>query len=83
MIFLDDENIPRGSILFLRQHGYTVLSIIEDFRGVNDILVLRFAVENNCVLLTFDKDFGTLIFKEKLKNPCAVVLFRIFKKKSC
>ena len=76
MIFLADENIPREAILSLRKMGIDVLSIQELSQGMKDSAVLELAVKENRILLTFDKDFGYLIFQKKLPVPAGVVLFR-------
>jgi len=75
-MFLANENFPRPSILLLRQSNTIVQSIQEEFPGISDEQVLQIAKDNNLVILTFDKDYGELIFRHQLKNPPAVVYFR-------
>lgn len=76
MKFLADENIPRQAILSLRQSGRDVLSVQEISPGMKDIAILELAVRENRILLTFDKDFGHLVFHKKLPAPIGIVLFR-------
>ena len=75
-MFLANENFPRPSIVLLRQAGMKVKSIQEDFPGIPDEEVLRIAQDNNYIILTFDKDYGELIFRYRAENPPAVVYFR-------
>lgn len=76
MQFLANENFPLPSILFLRQEGYIVRSVTESFPGISDIQVIDKAESENSIILTFDKDYGEIIFKLGLKNPPAVIFFR-------
>lgn len=76
MIFLANENFPYPSIRLLRQNGFEVLSIGENFGGIPDKQVLQKAVLEKRIILTFDKDYGELIFRYKMEPPPAVVYFR-------
>jgi len=76
MKFLANENFPFSSVIKLRQLGYEVESISETLASVSDKVVLQNAVANRQVILTFDKDYGHLIFKEKFPSPTGVLFFR-------
>ena len=76
MIFLANENIPLDSIVLIRSYNHIVLSIKEDFRGISDIAVLKLANQKDAIILTFDKDYGELIFRENFENPPSVIFFR-------
>ena len=76
-MFLANENFPRPSVLFLREHGHTILSIQELHQGWSDIEVLQKARLEHLVILTFDKDYGELIFRYAIKNPPSVIFFRV------
>jgi predicted nuclease of predicted toxin-antitoxin system len=76
MRFLANENFPFPSIRLLRQQGYEVVSICEELGGIKDELVLAKAVKEKLIILTFDRDYGELIFKYGLEPPPAVVYFR-------
>lgn len=76
MQFLADENFPQDSIEFLREEGFSVRSVFDVFRGKPDSFLLQEAVAVEEIILTFDKDFGELVFKSLLKGCCCVVLFR-------
>jgi predicted nuclease of predicted toxin-antitoxin system len=76
MEFLADENFPLPSIRLLRNAGFNVKSIGEEKRGIADEHVMEIAVEEGLIILTFDRDYGELIFKYAKKAPPAVVYFR-------
>jgi predicted nuclease of predicted toxin-antitoxin system len=76
MRFLADENFPRQALERLRNAGYDVLSIAEQSPGLPDEEVATLCAAQRRVLLTFDKDFGELVFRRGLEAG-GVVLFRI------
>jgi predicted nuclease of predicted toxin-antitoxin system len=76
MKFLANENFPYPSIRLLREAGYEVKSIGEEAGGMSDEEILKLAVKELSVILTFDRDYGELIFKYRKDSPPAVVYFR-------
>ncbi len=75
-MFLANENFPRPSTLLLRKHGIHVKSIQEDTPGISDEEVIEIALKLNLIILTFDSDYGAIIFKYSTDNPPSVVYFR-------
>ncbi len=75
-MFLANENIPLKSIKILRKSGYDVKAIIEECPGISDEEVLRIAKDENRIILTFDRDYGKLIFEEKELASVGIVYFR-------
>ncbi|HEX8314107.1 MAG TPA: DUF5615 family PIN-like protein [Flavisolibacter sp.] len=75
-MFLANENFPKPSIILLRDAGYLVSSIQEDSPGIADERVLQIATANRQIILTFDRDYGEIIFRYQLPDPPAVVYFR-------
>ena len=75
-VFLANENFPRPSTIILRDNGFNIKSIQEDNRGISDEEVIKIALELNLIILTFDRDYGELIFKYSKDNPPSVVFFR-------
>lgn len=75
MRFVADENIEREVVERLRQAGHSVWFIIEMTRGIKNGAVLAFANQQQALLLTADKDFGELIFRQQL-GSLGVVLLR-------
>lgn len=76
MIFLADENFPLPSVRKLAESGYDVAAVIVDSPGSSDRQILARAVEEQRIILTFDRDFGELVFRLRLPPPPGVVLFR-------
>jgi len=79
MRWLANENFPAKAIEALRQNGDDVVWIRESHPGATDAMILNLAVIDNRILLTFDKDLGSLAFKSKLAASSGIVLFRIRK----
>jgi predicted nuclease of predicted toxin-antitoxin system len=77
MRFLADENFPRPALEALRKAGWDVMSIAEECPGVPDEDVAKLCAGQQRILLTFDKDFGELVFLRGLSTGSGVVLFRI------
>ncbi len=77
MKFLANENIPFATILYLRAKGYDITSIGVDFPGIQDKMVLALALEQGRTILTFDRDYGELIFKHHIRPANGVIYFRL------
>ena len=60
----------------LHAEGHRVLAVIEMERSITDEEVLRRANQQAALLLTADKDFGELVFRQRLLAT-AVVLLRL------
>ncbi len=76
MNLISDENFPLETTFLLRDAGYDVLAIGTDFAGVADEEVMEVAINTNRLILTFDRDFGDLIFRKGLKPTEGVLYFR-------
>ncbi len=61
---LADENFPSRSVDILRANGFDVLWILRSYQGISDAEIINLANAEQRLILTFDKDFGHLIFKE-------------------
>ena len=77
MRFLADENFPGGGVSALQARGHDVIWIRTAAPGSKDEDVLAWAVREDRVLLTFDKDFGELAWRVGLPASSGIVLFRI------
>ena len=73
--FLADENIPLEAVILLR-NKIDIVSVSEIAPGIDDESVLAMAVKEKRILVTFDSDFGELIFRIK-KKSCGVILLQI------
>jgi len=74
---LANENVADSVIVRLRERGHDVTWIRVDVPGATDESILRKAVAEQRLLLTFDKDFGELVFARGINASCGVVLFRL------
>jgi predicted nuclease of predicted toxin-antitoxin system len=77
MRFLADENFPLDAVEALRQQEHDVVWIRTESPGISDPEVLNRAQIENRIVLTFDKDFGELAFREQLPATRGIILFRI------
>ena len=69
MDLLANENFPVFSIKLLRNAGHNVISVIEETPGAKDEAVLKRAHDENRTVLTFDRDYGELIYRHKSLTP--------------
>jgi predicted nuclease of predicted toxin-antitoxin system len=60
-----DEGVDRQIVEHLRQDGHEVLYVAELDPGIEDEIVLRMAMTEGALLITADKDFGELIFRQQ------------------
>ena len=72
--FIADENIPKESVDILKKQGVDIISITEFALGLGDTEILDLANKRGRIVITFDKDFGQLIFKEKRKTKGLMLL---------
>jgi predicted nuclease of predicted toxin-antitoxin system len=77
MRLLLNENIPGAALKQLREHGHDVLSAKESLRGETDDVVLDRAQQELRIVVTQDKDFGVLAFRQRLAAACGIILFRL------
>lgn len=76
MKFLANENFPLASIQYLRGKGFDVKSIGIDHPSITDNEVMEIAINEERTILTFDRDYGELIFKSGFRPPRGVVYLR-------
>lgn len=77
MRLLADENVPTALVESLRLLGHDVASIREATPSAPDPDVLAQANEQQRVLLTYDTDFGELIFRHHYPASEGVILLRL------
>src|SRR5438445_11654264 len=77
MQFLANENFPLDVVEAVRNLGHDVTWIRTDAPGSKDRDILKRAMSEQRILLTFDKDFGDLAFQFGLPAICGIVLFRL------
>jgi predicted nuclease of predicted toxin-antitoxin system len=64
VIFLVDECVDEPIAVRLRRDGHEVLCVSEMELGIADGPVLTLANDRSAVLVTSDKDFGELVFRD-------------------
>ncbi len=77
MNLLADESVDRQIVEGLRQAGYIVIYIAEIEPSITDQTVFDRANENKALLLTADKDFGEIVFRDGRLISDGVVLIRL------
>lgn len=83
MKLLVDENAPRTIVKALRSYGYDLLWIKERHRGMSDDDIICPSISEKRTILTFDKDFGKLTYKEMVKNIYGIILVRMADNETC
>jgi predicted nuclease of predicted toxin-antitoxin system len=74
---LADENFPGSVIRGLALAGHDVMSVAWSAPGIDDLAVLDLACRTGRRLLTFDADFGELVFARRAPTPAAILYFRL------
>lgn len=73
---LVDEGVDYPVVKRLRKHEYDVDSVLEQEPGISDDKVLDRAVSEERIVVTSDKDFGEMIFRQHYEVP-GVILLRL------
>jgi predicted nuclease of predicted toxin-antitoxin system len=76
MKFIVDENAGPSVAKWLASIGYEVFSVYDETPGIPDKEILAKAHAENFIVVTSDKDFGELVFKNNLPHK-GVVLMRL------
>ena len=76
MLFLADENIAGAMVEWLRGRGFDVLSASEAAPGDSDSNWLDRGEAEGRIIITSDKDFGELVFRDH-RNSHGVILLRL------
>ena len=74
--FLVDECLGLVIAHWLKEHDYDVIAAIKEMRGKKDIEILTRAFEENRVLITSDKDFGDIVFNQKMQH-CGIIFLKL------
>ena len=76
MNFLADESVDQQIVDRLREDGHFVVYVAEMDPGIDDKDVLYAANQQMALLITADKGFGELVFRQRLVSK-GVVLVRL------
>lgn len=71
-----DECVGPSLANWLRSQGYDVVSSYDNLQGLSDNMVLQKAYQENRILITSDKDFGDMIFRQQM-NHRGIILLRL------
>ncbi len=76
MNFVADESVDRDIVQRLRQEDHQVWYVAEMEPGISDEEVLKLANRETALLLTADKDFGEMVFRQR-RFSGGIVLTRL------
>jgi predicted nuclease of predicted toxin-antitoxin system len=76
MNFLGDAHVSTAMVEMLARHGHYCTHANALPPAMTDIEVLKLAAEQNRIILTQDKDFGSLVFVHRLPST-GVLLIRV------
>ena len=76
MRFLVDECTGSKVAEWLHSEKHEVFSVFDEARGMTDDEVLTKALTENWILITNDKDFGEMVFRER-RNHHGVIFMRL------
>ena len=74
MKLLADENIEGEIVAALRAAGFEVADVKKISPGIEDDAGLTMANDSDSVLLTNDKDFGELVYRDRLTSSGIILL---------
>lgn len=75
MQFLIDECVGSTMSDWLKSEGFATFSVFDQLRGASDNEILEKCFSDNYILITADKDFGDMVFREQ-KQHKGIVLIR-------
>ena len=74
MNLVADESVDRQVVESLRRENHAVWYIPDIEPGTSDDNVLAMANKHEAVLLTADKDFGELVYRQRRVTECVVLI---------
>ncbi len=76
MNFFADESVDHPIVVRLREDGHNVLAVAEITPSIPDEIVFTQANQRGDLLITADKDFGEIVFRQR-QVTAGVVLIRL------
>ncbi len=75
MNFLIDANLPRRLVSLFRERGHRAVHTLDlpDANATDDIAILRYSDEENCVIITKDSDFITSFWLNNHPNKLLLI----------
>jgi len=77
MKLLANENFPLTSVNYLKSKNFDVKPIGVENPSIKDREVIDIAIQEQRTILTFDRDYGELIFKHNYKPEKGVIYLRL------
>jgi predicted nuclease of predicted toxin-antitoxin system len=77
MKLLANENFPLASVEYLLNVGFDIIAIGIEHPSTKDNHVMDIAIRQERTILTFDRDYGELIFKYNNHPPKGVIYLRL------
>ena len=77
MKLLANENFPLKSVTYLKVKGFDIKAIGIDNPSIKDSEVMDIAIQEQRLILTFDRDYGELIFKYNYRPEKGVIYLRL------
>lgn len=74
MRFLVDECTGSKVAQWLRDENHEVFSVFDEMRGMTDDEILAKAFSESWILITNDKDFGEMVFRERHEHHGVIFL---------
>jgi predicted nuclease of predicted toxin-antitoxin system len=75
MKFIVDECTGSNVANFLLKNNFDVISVFDEFRSASDEFILAKCYNESFIIITSDKDFGEMVFRQNLKH-CGIILLR-------
>jgi predicted nuclease of predicted toxin-antitoxin system len=76
MKFIVDENAGPNVAKWLVANGFEAFSVYDETPGISDEEILKKAFDEGFIVITSDKDFGELVFRDNLPHK-GIVLMRL------
>jgi predicted nuclease of predicted toxin-antitoxin system len=76
MKLLANENFPLASVHILERAGYDIKFIGIECPSVSDEEVLQLAISEERMVITFDRDYGELVFRYGYRPESGVIYLR-------
>lgn len=79
MDFLANENFPLDAVRRLVEAGHDIVAVVCESPGITDEEILERTSHEGRIVLTFDRDYGRLLYGEPPRRspvPAGIVYFR-------
>ncbi len=76
MRLLANENFPLKSAHVLKAAGFDVKVVGVEFAGITDQEVVEIAIQEERTIVTFDRHYGELIFRQGYRPAAGVIYLR-------